>query len=131
MADTNPESDADRITQLRERYVQAENAGDVEGILDTFGDDIVVMPPEAPPVRGIDAAREFLDEFLTAFDVEIELSREDIVVDGDLASEWGTVSGTLTPEGGQTQDVSNTYLLVYRREADGWRQSKHIWNANE
>lgn len=90
------------------------------------------MPPDSPPVRGIDAAREFLADFLDAFTMDIKLASEDIVVDGDLAYDWGTVSGTLEPDGGQPLPVSNTYLLVYQRSADGsWRQSKHIWNANE
>ncbi len=132
MARSDPAGDVDQLIQLRDEYVQAENAGDVDGILRTFADDVVVMPPESPPVRGIDAAEEFLQEFLDAFSVEIELTSEDIVVDGDLAYDWGTVSGTVEPEGGEAQPMRNTYLLVYERAADGaWRQSKHIWNANE
>lgn len=130
---TSDSSDAvDRITELRDAYVQAENAGDVEGILDTCGEDIVFMPPEGPPVRGIDAAREFLGEFLNAFDITIELSRDEISVENGLAYEWGTVSGTLTPPDADSQPVSNTYLIVYERGPEGaWTQSKHIWNANE
>lgn len=132
MAVSPSNDDVDRITELRDEYVEAENAGDVDGILDTCGDDIVFMPPEAPPVRGIEAAREFLAEFLDAFDITIELSRDEITVEGDLAYEWGTVSGTLSSPDADSQPVSNTYLIVYQRGPEGaWAQSKHIWNANE
>jgi ketosteroid isomerase-like protein len=132
MVDSDATGDVERLIQLREEYVEAENAGDIDGILRTFSDDIVVMPPESPPVKGIEAAKGFLGDFLDAFTVDLELVSEDVVVDGDLAYDWGTVSGTLEPDGGQPQPVSNTYLLVYQRNSDGsWRQSKHIWNANE
>lgn len=125
-------NDVERLTELRDEYVEAENTGDVDGILETCRDDILFIPPEAPPVKGIDASREFLGEFLDTFDITIELSREAISVVGDLAYEWGTVSGTLTPPDGQSEPVSNSYLIVYQRDSDGtWGQSKHVWNANE
>lgn len=132
MPHSSPADEVEQVAQLREEYVQAENAGDVDGILRTFADDVVVMPPESPPVEGIDAAEEFLEEFLNAFTMDIELASEEIVVEGDLAYDWGTVSGTLEPDGGDPQPVSNTYLLVYQRDDSGdWRQTKHIWNENE
>lgn len=132
MASETAHTDVERITELRDEYVEAENASDVNGILGTCRDDIVFIPPEAPPVKGLDASREFLSEFLDAFDITIELSRETISVAGDVAYEWGTVSGTLTPPDGQSQPVTNSYLIVYQRDPDGtWGQSKHIWNAND
>lgn len=132
MAPNASKDDLAEITELRDAYVEAENTGDVDGILGTCEDDIVFMTPEAPPVRGIEASREFLTEFLDAFDITIELSRDDIAVEGDLAYEWGTVSGTLTPPDADSQPVNNTYLIVYQRASDGsWVQSKHIWNGND
>ncbi|MDY6765115.1 MAG: nuclear transport factor 2 family protein [Halobacteria archaeon] len=131
MSDNNRD-DIERLNQLRDEYVEAENSGDVDGILSLFSDDIVVMGPESPPVRGLDASREFMEGFLDAFDVNIELSSEEIVVDDELAYDWGTVSGTIVPEGGEPQPVDNTYLIVYQRDPDGsWKQSKHIWNSND
>jgi ketosteroid isomerase-like protein len=132
MASEPSHNDVERLTELRNEYVEAENAGDVDGILETCRSDIVFIPPESPPVRGSDASRAFLSEFLDAFDVTIELSREAISVAGDFAYEWGTVSGTITPPDGQNQPVRNSYLIVYKRDSDGaWGQSKHVWNANE
>ena len=132
MAPNSSEADVAQITELRDAYVEAENAGDVDGILSTCGHDIVFMPPEGPPVRGIEASREFLTEFLDAFDITIELSRDEIAVEGDLAYEWGTVSGTLTTPDADSQPVNNTYLIVYQRASDGsWLQSKHVWNGND
>ena len=121
-----------RLTELRNNYERAENAGDVDGIMNTCSDDVVFMPPEAPPVSGGDAVRAFFEEFLAAFDASIELSREYITVDGDVAYEWGTVSGSATGPDGQSESVNNTYLIVYERDQDGtWKQSKNIWNSNE
>jgi uncharacterized protein (TIGR02246 family) len=132
MTNPNPESDVERLTQLREEYVQAENAGDVDGILRTFSDDIVLMPPGSPAVRGRDAANNYLTDLLDTSDVTIELSSEEIALEGDLAYDWGTYSSTHTPDGGQPEQTRGTYLFVYQRESDGrWKQTEHIWNANE
>lgn len=132
MGQSNTRGDVDEITTVREEYVQAENDGDVDGIMRTCTEDIVFVPPESPPVRGKEAAEEFLRGFLEAFSVAIELDSNDIVVDGDLAYDWGTVTGTLEPNTGEPESVSNTYLIVFERDGEGsWRQSKHIWNANE
>lgn len=132
MGQSDTRGDAEAIESVRQEYAESENAGDVEGILATCAEDVVFIPPESPPVRGKDAAREFLGGFLDAFSVDLDLQSEGIIVDGDLAYDWGTVSGTMTPDGGETQTLSNSYLIVFERGADGsWVQSKHVWNANE
>lgn len=132
MGHSDTATDAEAINAVREEYIKAENAGDVEGILRTCSSDIVFVPPESPPVEGKEAAREFLGGFLEAFSVDLDLSSHGVVVDGDLAYDWGSVSGTMTPDGGDTQSVSNTYLIVFERDDGGsWLQSKHVWNANE
>lgn len=43
-------NDGERKTELRDEYVEAENAGDVDGTRETCMDDTVFIPPEAPPV---------------------------------------------------------------------------------
>lgn len=132
MGQSNTADAVQQIATVREEYVEAENAGDVEGILATCAEDVVFIPPESPPVRGKDAAREFLGGFLDAFSVDLDLESESIVVDGDLGYDWGTVSGTMQPKGGDTQSLSNSYLIVFERDVDGsWLQSKHVWNGNK
>ena len=132
MAAESSNHDVQRLTELRDTYEEAENAGDVDAIMDLCSDDIVFMPPEAPPVSGPDAVRAFFDEFLDAFDVSLELTRNGITVDDALAYEWGTVSGTATGPDGQSQSLNNTYFITYERDPEGsWKQSRNIWNSNE
>lgn len=114
-----PTDDREQLLHLREKFVRADNAGNVEGVHHTVSDDIVVMPSESPPVSGKKAERWFFEAFLNGFTVDIELASEPIVVDGNLAYDWGGVSGTFEPAGGLSPPVSNTYLLVYQRNADG------------
>ena len=124
--------DVERLTELRNQYEQAENAGDVDAIMDLCNDDIVFIPPEAPSVSGPEAVRAFFEEFLDAFDISIGLTRDAITVDDTLAYEWGTVSGSATGPDGQSESINNTYLITYERDSDGsWKQSKNIWNTNE
>jgi ketosteroid isomerase-like protein len=51
MASETSTNDVERITELRDEYVEAENAGNVDGILETCRDDIVFVPPEGPNIR--------------------------------------------------------------------------------
>ena len=132
MAAESPPGEVAQLTELRDAYEKAENAGDVDAIMELCHDNIAFVPPEAPPVSGPDAVRAFFEEFLAAFDVSIDLAREGITVGEAVAYEWGTVSGSATGPDGESQPINNTYLITYERDADGsWKQSKNIWNTNE
>jgi uncharacterized protein (TIGR02246 family) len=127
------ESDVRTINQLRERTMQAENAGDSAFFEGVSAEDMVVMPPGMPAVSGRAATVAFMSVFLGQFDLRIQYVSEEIRVHGDFGFDRGTYSQTLTPKGGgQGSRESGKYLWIYSRRSDGgWQFSRVIWNASE
>ncbi len=78
------ESDVRAINQLRERTMQAENAGDAAFFEAVSAEDMVVMPPGMPAVSGRAATVAFMSAFLGQFDLQIQYVSEEIRVHGDF-----------------------------------------------
>ena len=126
------ESDVRTLNQLRERTMEAENAGDAAFFEGASAEDVVVMPPGMPAVFGRAAAVTFMGAFLGQFDLRIQYVSQEIRVNGDFGFDRGTYSQTLTPKGGGNGSrESGNYLWIYSRQSDGWRFSRVIWNAAE
>ena len=95
-------------------------------------EDMVIMPPDEPPVTGHDAIRAWLEGFFAAYKTDLEYTDSDVSVAGDVAFEAYAFRWTLTPVDG-TEPIKQTGKGVYvlRRQADGsWRVARDIWNYN-
>lgn len=120
-----------QIHQIRWEWERAENEGD-PGIIDRHAtDDVLSMPPGEPPVVGAEADKEHLREWFDQFDIEIEYTSDEVVVSGDLAFDRGIASHRRVPKkGGDPIEGTASYLWVYRRTSEGWKQIRAIWNQN-
>ena len=127
------ESDVRTLNQLRERTMQAENAGDATFFEGVSAEDVIVMPPGMPAVSGRTATVAFMSTFLGQFELRIQYVSEEIQVHGDLGLDRGTYSQTLIPKGGGDGNrESGKYLWIYSRRSDGgWEFSRVIWNASQ
>jgi uncharacterized protein (TIGR02246 family) len=126
------ERDIQAIAEIRERTMQAENAGDADFFNSACTEDVVAMPPGMPAFVGRDAAVGFMQFFLSQFDMRIRYVSEETQIDGDTAYDRGTYAQTLTPKGGGPETTENgKYLWLYRREMDGeWKMARVMWNAS-
>ena len=127
------ESDVRALNQLRERTMQAENAGDAAFFEGVSAEDMVVMPPGMPAVSGRAATVAFMSAFLGQFDLRIQYVSEEIQVHGDLGLDRGTYTQTLTPKGGgEGNREFGNYLWIYSRRSDGrWEFSRVMWNTSQ
>ena len=123
----------EKIDQARRQWQLSENAGNAGELAALCTDDFVLIPPHQPPNVGVEAAERELAAFFADYDVAMEFSSEVVEVNGDLAVDYGTISGTIkAKDDGETYPIDNTYVLVFRRVDDNvWKQCRHIWNANE
>ena len=80
------DSDVRALNQLRERTLQAENAGDARFFEGVSAEDVIVMPPGMPAVSGRAATVAFMSAFLGQFDLRIQYVSEEVQVHGDLGS---------------------------------------------
>jgi len=109
----------------------AENAGSVEQMRVHMAPDVVMMAPGMPAVSGRDSASAAMQGFFATFAVQIAYQSQEIVVAGDWGFDRGTYRHTLTPKaGGAAINESGKYLWIYQRHADGWKQSRVIWNSD-
>lgn len=134
MADSASHGDAvEQITQIRQAFERAENAGDSSVIDECCTENVVAIPPGQPLAVGKDAAKQALEGLFAAFDVEVEYASKEVVVGEKLAFERLTATETHTPkQGGEPIEHSVDSLWMYRRSPDGeWKQSHAIWNYRD
>lgn len=122
------------VTEMRalvERHLKAEGAGDVEGAIAVYTDDVVHDAVGFPgsPRQGKDAAREFY-HFLTAnFRTEDEQPLHQFVSDDTLVLEQlmtGTVIGEMLGIPGNGRTVSFGILHVFEFR-DGLVSREQVW----
>jgi len=108
--------------QVHELFVERFNAKNVDGIMELYEPNAVILPPDAPEaVSGHDAIREVLEGIL-ALDGKMDNTIVRVIEQQDVAilySRW-TVCGT-GPDGAEVT-VGGTTSDVVRRQGDGsWR----------
>jgi steroid delta-isomerase-like uncharacterized protein len=110
----NPE----RMTALVEQHLKAEDAGDVDGAVAVYTDDVEhdVVGWPGGPVHGKDAAREFYRELTANFRIEQQrpthqyLATDAVILDQQLT---GTVTGTLIGLPGNSRRITFRILHVF------------------
>ncbi|MEZ5100380.1 MAG: SgcJ/EcaC family oxidoreductase [Thermoleophilia bacterium] len=106
--------------QVHALFGERFNAGDLDGVLELYEPDAVLVPGPGVVVSG-EGIREALAGFL-ATGLPIDLSERAVFVNGDLAlllSEWA-IAGTGAD--GEPVDIRGTTSDVVRRGPDGaWR----------
>jgi uncharacterized protein (TIGR02246 family) len=114
-----PPTEPEQIHRLFER---AFNADDLEGLLELYEPDAVLVPQPGVVVEGIDGIRDAL-RWLLDRNGRIAVESELVLRVGDLAylsNRWSLTGGTM-PDG-SAADLGATTAEVARRQADGsWR----------
>jgi ketosteroid isomerase-like protein len=134
MADNESQSDAaEQISEIRQEFERAENAGDSSVVDEYSTDDVVAISPGHPPAVGKEASRKALDEQFGTFDVEVDYTSQEVVVGEELAFDRLTAHETHIPkDGGEPIEHTADSVWVYRQSPDGeWKQIRAIWNCRE
>jgi uncharacterized protein (TIGR02246 family) len=131
-----PDTRAADEKSIRDAEV-ASNAGwkarDIEKIVALYADDATLMVPDAPLMKGKDAIRGGLKEFLMDPNLSLTFTASVVEVSkgGGLAYSQGTYTLTQTnPKTKKPVVEKGRYVTVYRKTADGsWRAVEDINNA--
>lgn len=124
-----PLSDADHqaLDAVEEGFKEAMLAGDGEQIASYYAEDAILMPPNAPMVRGRAAIADFMSEFPPV--TEISLSDEAVEGVGDAVYTYGTYRLTLGLPGAPQDE--GKYLDIRTRQADGsWKYQVDMFSSN-
>lgn len=91
--------------------------------------DMVLLPPNASPLVGRDAAMGYLKAYppITKFTV----TKDEVVGHGDLAYVRGTYSIDVTlPDKGPAHE-EGVYIEIHRKQQDGsWPYARLIWHSS-
>jgi uncharacterized protein (TIGR02246 family) len=130
-ADTTAEDTA-AIQGLREGWVSAYNAGNVDALAALYAEDAVRMDNETPTATSRNNIRDALAQQMNAGRATITLTSEETLVMGDRALDRGTYSASDMPAGGgEAVTASGRYLVRLEKQADGsWAHTHTIDNTS-
>jgi len=111
-----------------ERWDTAFTAHDTESMVALTTDEFVLIPPNAPPIRGTDAAQEFWRQTSPPDVEQTSLSVEETALQGDIAYRTGTYSQTL-PNG--TVVKRGMFMDIWKRVDGYWRLHRHMYSISE
>ena len=110
----------DHMDERHADFVRRFNAGDADGITDTFyGPDAVILPPNHPPVVGRDAIRVFLRDVHSSAKRRCAIAITHVESSGDLAYVVGAYTATVRLADGTTIDDDGHLLEAWRRDDGG------------
>lgn len=127
------EADVRALDQLQKRVDAAIIGGDVETYVTLITDDAVLMPPDAPPIIGREAIREWSRRNARAMVFQAyEPADAELTISGDWAFRRATFTATLAPaSGGPAVQGTGKFIIIYQRQRDGsWKVARDIWNGS-
>jgi ketosteroid isomerase-like protein len=94
-----------------------------------YAEDVTVMPPNGPVIKGRDAIVAFLESFPPI--TEMKMERQQIDGSGTLAYDIETYTSMATPPDLAAIADTGKLVWVWQKQADGsWRVLVEIWNSD-
>jgi len=120
------------IIEVRDAWIAAVRAKDVERLMEYLTDDVVMMHPNRPAVVGKEANRADLVAAFGKFSVEQTAVSDEVIVAGEWAFDRSRATTTLTPvSGGERVRVRSKTITILRRQANGaWKIARVIGNSD-
>jgi len=127
------EADVAAINAWFDTYTSTIAAGDLDGWVDHFAEDIIAMPPNEATMKGKEALRQWGQPFFDQFNQEELVTIKEIEVSGNWAFVRLPYTLKLTPKaGGEPFQADGKGIWIFKRQVDGtWKASRVIWNGNE
>lgn len=125
-------SEADVISNRREKYIEALKAGDVGLICELHTDDTVWMPLNEPSLYGTGELKEWYEEYFQHFKiVTLAGTEHDLILINEWAIErWGYMVVIAPNAGGERIRDDGRFFAVWKRDADGaWRIAQSMINS--
>jgi uncharacterized protein (TIGR02246 family) len=102
---------------------------DLDAVLSTMTDDVVLLGAAGPPVVGREAVRQMYSDLVGKFRMENTATSADFTVDvvGNVAVVSGKDSAKMTPvDGSPTVLLSGPAVSVFRRVNGTWKLARSL-----
>jgi ketosteroid isomerase-like protein len=127
-------AEKDPIYELRQEFLRAAKAGDVEALARLAADDIVTMSPNDTTLFGKDEYKAWWEEYFEYFKIEAfsEAGRS-IEFNGDFAIEVSGYTLAIIPvTGGSRIRDDGRVLSIWKRQPDqSWKIWQMMWNSSK
>ncbi|MEW6321571.1 MAG: DUF4440 domain-containing protein [Acidobacteriota bacterium] len=125
------QADGQAIRERSQAVAAAFSAANLDQLLALYSPESILMPPQAPTVRGRDAIRTFFEDMLKNGGGQLESSTTDVGGAGELAYEAGTyVLHQKAADGTATRDRGK-YMSVWRKRGNNpWMIDYTIWSSD-
>jgi uncharacterized protein (TIGR02246 family) len=122
-AETDIKSD---IQRLSDKFSEAASRGDAAAVAALYTEDAILLPLEAPIVKGRAAIQDFWKPLVES-GVKAKLTTTEATLAGDFVHELGTYTlkhadGAVIQEG--------KYIVIWKRAGKTWQLHRDIWNSN-
>lgn len=125
------DAEARTIERLHSEWADAEVAKDLDASLAFLTPDAILQPPNAAPIQGHDAIRQF---YISMFQLPIAamtMGPATVVVSesGDVAADWGTLTLVVNGNDGPITDTLK-FMAVWQRRNGEWKVLANSWSSN-
>jgi uncharacterized protein (TIGR02246 family) len=112
------------------QWAAAFNRGDAVAVAALYTEGATLMPPDRQIVRGRQGIQEFWQGAIQRGLKDAVLTTVEVQADGNTAYEIGRISLTVHAKDQTPKPISNKYVVVWKRQADGsWKLHVDIWNS--
>ena len=129
---SSPSSNQDPIFTLRQAYINATKAGDIDQIVSLVTDDVIAMPPNDTTLYGRAEWRAWWEEYFQYFRIDaLSEPEREVTVNGDFALERSGYMVAIVPAaGGSRIRDDGRFFSIWKRQPDGsWKMWQTMWSS--
>lgn len=125
------EAETEVLRELGLQWAAAESNKDLEGALNLYWEDAVMLVPDQQPIKGVEGLRPAFEQsfqlpFTTLESGPVEITITD---SGKMAYSWANYFMTFpSPEGPMT--VSSKFIAVWEKRNGEWKIAANMSNSN-
>lgn len=124
------QTEATLVRTRSQAVAAAFNKKSLDELMAFFPGDSILMPPQAPTMRGKDAIRGFFDHLYSEGATELVVETQDVGGHGPLAYETGVYSMNRRPASGASTRDRGKYVFVWRNHGSQWMIDYTIWSSD-
>ena len=122
-------SDIAAITEAARQFSAAYMRGDIDAITALYTLDAVIFPDRSDAISGHDALKRYWKHEPGQKVTRHRLIPTQVTIDGKHAYDHGIYEIAGERNGKAWGPVRGKYLVVWRREPDGWKMQLDMWNS--
>ena len=124
------QANASQIRQRTQEFEAAFNGKDPAKVAAFYPGESVLMPPNAPTIRGREEIQKFYVDLYAQGATDLEMETKDVRGHGTLAYEAGTYSLKRKPATGNALRDRGKYLFIWRNQNNVWTIECTIWSSD-